>query len=47
MKTADNIINRKKILTIIKKAYGQAMSSMTGNVLYLSYDGKSIYERNR
>lgn len=47
MKTADNIINRKKYLQLSKKAHSQAMSSMTGNVLDLSYDGKSIYERNR
>lgn len=47
MKNADNIINRKKYLQLSKKAYSQAMSSMTGKVLDFSYDGKSIYERNR
>ena len=47
MKTADNIINRKKYLQLSKKAYGQTMLSMAGKVLDLSYDGKSIYERNR
>lgn len=47
MKTADNIINRKKYLQLSKKAYGQTMSSIAGKVLDLSYDGKSIYERNR
>ena len=47
MKTADNIINRKKYLQLSKKAYGQAMSGMAGKVLDLSYDGKSIYKRNR